>query len=82
MLLCMGIKGTKQKRRETPASLRNFAAELVEIATTLNATAERMQLAGVKSVEVRYSPGAHAAVRDSIKPFASDAEKKAGRAGA
>jgi len=78
----MGTKGVKQTRRETPATLRAFAAQLDEIANALRATAERMQRAGVKTVIVRYSPGAHAALRESLSPYAFDAAKKAGRAGA
>ncbi len=78
----MGIKGTKQKLRETPKSLRDFAEELDTIAKSLNATAERMLVAGVKAIEVRYSPGAHTALRDTLRPFAFDADKKADRAGA
>ena len=78
----MGTKGVKQTRRETPASLRAFASQLDEITNALRATAERMQLKGVKTVTVRYSPGAHSALRDSLSPFAFDAAKKAARAGA
>jgi hypothetical protein len=78
----MGIKGTKQTRRETPASLIEFAGKLEEIADALRVTAQKMSLAGVKTITVRYSPGAHAALRESLSPYAFDASKKAGRAGA
>ena len=78
----MGTKGVKQTRRETPASLSDFAAQLDEIAKSLRDTAERMRLAGVKSVVVRYAPGVRAALRDSLLPYAFDANKKAKRAGA
>lgn len=76
----MGTTGVKQKRRETPKSLRDFAAKLEEIVQSLQATAEKMQLAGVKIIDVRYSPGAHSALRDSLAPFAFDAQKKVDRA--
>jgi hypothetical protein len=78
----MGTKGVKQTRREAPASLSDFAAQLDEVANALRATAERMRRKGVKTVTVRYAPGARAAVRDSLSPYAFDAAKKAGKAGA
>jgi ribosomal protein S11 len=76
----MGTKGVKQKRRETPAALQDFATQLEDIAKSLRYTAERMLLAGVKTADVRYSPGAYAALRDSLRPFAFDADKKASKA--
>jgi ribosomal protein S11 len=78
----MGIKGIKQTKRETPATLSDFAEKLEEIAQALWTTAEKMRRKGVKTVVVRYSPGAHAALRDSLSPYAFDAAKKAAKAGA
>jgi hypothetical protein len=72
----MGIKGTKQKRRETPATLRDFAVKLEEIVKSLRNTAEKMQMSGIKAIDVRYSPGAHSALCDCLRPFAFDADKK------
>ena len=82
MVAGMGIKGVKQKRRETPASLREYAKMLDDMAETLDGIAERMLIAGVREIDVRYSPGAHSALSETIRSFVADAEKKAVRAGA
>jgi hypothetical protein len=75
----MGITGVKQTRPETPKTLQALAAQLDEIAQSLRATAERMLVAGVKTVTVRYAPGARSSIREKLAPFAFDASKKAGR---
>ena len=76
----MGIKGTKQKTRETPTSLRETAKQLHDLARDLENIAEGMDMRGIRSVEVRHGPGTKAAISDTLRPFATDATKKAAQA--
>ena len=66
-----------QTRQESPKSLIDFATSLEEAAKTLRAVAAGMLAKPIMFIKVRYSPGANAALSNSIEPFVADAKKKA-----
>jgi hypothetical protein len=58
-----------------------LAETLERIAKSLKDTAERMDRAGVHTINVRCGFGTDTAITNTITPFAQDAERKVKEAG-
>jgi hypothetical protein len=61
---------------ETAQHLRDFAVALREVASSLEKTAEDMDLAGITTLNVRCGKGALEYLETKIQPFAQDARRK------
>jgi hypothetical protein len=74
--------GTKKKRPRTPNDLRAMAAQLEATVSKLGGLAARMDLAGVRSIEVLHAVGADEAAHVTLPAFTVEIERQARAAGA